>query len=434
MATNAQVLDVLVKMGLPGAININSTGRQTKEFWERLKNEYQIPERLIQAAVGVANNQQVDWHGIQASLQTEGWKPIPLLTSTSQNLGPAEAPTPVGPPGPITQATSAPTLNPPREQLPAQVPPQNITINQVNSGNTGPPPAPKTDKEIEDWVRQKYGSYAWMLDDPNFQDVRQILKESAAKGWDEQTTASQLQNTQWWKTTENRNRKWDILKKTDPATVLAQTQTSRELVSPLASQMGVTLDDTKLSVIAENAAKFEWNEFQIKAAIAAEAMYKPDFGGDIGFYETEIKNTAKSFMIPVSDEDAFSWAKRRAAGEVNQQGINDYYRTVAKGFFGGNQQMVQFLDSGGTLTDYFRPHTQVLAQLLELAPESIDFVNDQRFRPILNHADAKGLIRPMDIGEVTKHAKSLDDYWKTTNAQTEVSSYLTTLSQAFGKS
>jgi hypothetical protein len=239
-----------------------------------------------------------------------------------------------------------------------------------------------------------------------------------------------LKTSAWWKNNQESVRNWDILKKTDPAQAASKLLTMRQAMQAAGTQMGVDLDDAALDKLAEDANRFGWQELQIKGALAGHAVYKEDFGGDIGAFETTVKKTARDFLTPIDDRAAFDWAKKWAGGEIDDQNVTEFFRTQAKGLL---PTLADQIDQGLTPRQLLSSQITTAAQLLEVDPENVDLLKDQRFNPIISHAGEDGKLRVMTLAETQKHIKGLDDYWKTKNASNEVSSLVSGLTRTFGK-
>ena len=359
------------------------------------------------------------WEAVRQGFHTPGTKPGVPLGPTNLTMPPGAA---------------APGSGPAPAPAPSQVSPTGYRPAPVSTvpGAPGyqPPPAPRTDAEIDAWVRQKYGSYAWMLDDPAFAEVRNVLREGARNQWGDQELLATLKNTNYWKTTQDSSRKWDTLKKTDPAQATALIENVKSKLRMGASRMGVELSDERLNWMAEESQKMGWDDVKFQAALAAEAVYKPDFGGDIGAYETQAKALARSYLMPLADEAAFNLAKKWAGGEIDEQNVTEMFKVQAKGLI---PAFADQIEAGLIPRDLLSGQLNATAQLLEIDPETIDIVNDQRFNPIISSRDATGKPGVMTLSETQKHVKSLDDYWKTGNANKEVSSIVNGLARTFGE-
>lgn len=324
----------------------------------------------------------------------------------------------------------APPPPPPPSPRPSR-PDRVIVTNRADS--PAPSPAPKrpmTQPEVEAEIRRKYGAYAWMLDDPNFASVRKVLEDGARQGWGDQEFKASLANTDWWKNTAESVRNWDVEAKSDPTTNRQRISDNAELIRRASSTMGVALDEGTIQSMAKDMGRFNWDEPKLRAAVAAQAQYKPDYEGEIGAWETKVKGHGYNMMLPVSDEEAFSWAKKIAMGEVDSDAVMEHYRNIAKGYL---PTLADQLDAGMTARELLTAQIQTTAELLEMDPEQIDFIRDPRFNAIVNYAAPDGKLRPMTMSETMKHVKSMDEYWKTTNAARETSTMVDGLARTFGK-
>jgi hypothetical protein len=91
------------------------------------------------------------------------------------------------------------------------------------------------------------------------------------------------------------------------------------------------------------------------------------------------------------------------------------------------------LNAGETMEDMFSGHKQVIAEELELDPNTID-LSQGRWSKVLQTYDKNlGKNRPYTLGEVTKLARQDDRFWKTSKGQEMQSSLGTFLLQTFGE-
>lgn len=303
------------------------------------------------------------------------------------------------------------------------------------AATTTPPPAkPKTTAEIEEEVRRKYGSYAWMLNDPGFAEIRSILMQGAQEGWDDQTLNAKLQGTQYFQTHDSNVRSFETRTHTDGATLNSEIETNRQKIEAMAQKMGVNIEPNRLLQIATDSVKYKWTtDFQFTSALAAEAKYRPDYGGDIGSYETKAKGIARDYLMPIDDETAFNWARDLAAGKIDENTITSHFTNAAKGLLGPDYDAQ--IDAGLKPRDLLSSQINTIGNLMEISTDDVDLVNDPRWQKVLQYTDPNtGKRRPMTVSETSLAVKSTDDWWKTNNANKEVGEKASYLAKIFGKS
>lgn len=310
----------------------------------------------------------------------------------------------------------------------------NVTVVHQAPAAPGPPvdPNPKTDAEADTFIRQKYGSYAWMLDDPAFNEVRDVMRDAAKKGWDEQAFIASAKNTTWFKTHDSNAREWEVTKRSDPPTAAATLKKNKEEVLRLASALGVDLSPADADRIAEEGAAQDWSIGQPNWgwAVASAAEYKADFGGEIGAFETNIKANARDYLMPISDEDAWNMAQKKAKGEITDDGIIQHFKEQATGLL---PSLKKYIEEGQTPRQLLGGHINQIAKLLEISPDQVDFLGDPRMQSVISHTDEKtGEPRIKNLTETSSYVKGLDEYWKTSNAQNESAQYMQVLKQTFG--
>ena len=145
----------------------------------------------------------------------------------------------------------------------------------------------------------------------------------------------------------------------------------------------------------------------------------------------QTKAAASDYFLNVSDEQMLSWAKQIAKGDLETNAIMPMLQQAAKNQY---SWLANTIDSGVTLKDYFKPHREEIANLLEVSPDSIDFLNDNRWRNVLRRVPTQDdpLERSMTISETSAYVRGLDDWKKTQNAKTEAASAVTALGKMMG--
>ena len=159
------------------------------------------------------------------------------------------------------------------------------------------------------------------------------------------------------------------------------------------------------------------------------AQYDLKQGGLIGEEVGKVKALSKSYFLPMSDQDAWRYAQQIQSGDLNEDAVVGNLRQMAKASY---PSLADIIDKGTTPAQAMAGQISTAANLLEVDPNTID-LTDPKYSDIINHADDKGQVRPMTVYETSKFVKSKDEYWKTNNAQNEVSSMMESVGQIFGK-
>jgi hypothetical protein len=127
--------------------------------------------------------------------------------------------------------------------------------------------------------------------------------------------------------------------------------------------------------LANNAVSNGWSVEILRDMVADHiTMDTANAPGLVHNLFAQTKSTASDYFLNVSDEQMLAWAKQVAKGDMEANAIPPMLQDAAKKQYGW---LANTIDSGVTLKDYFKPHREEIANLLEVSPDSIDFLNDK---------------------------------------------------------
>lgn len=283
---------------------------------------------------------------------------------------------------------------------------------------------------VDQKVRQQYPQMAWAFDNP---ELGPLLRQAVTEKWDPARLQGALQNTNWWKTTDEAQRTWQRLTAEDPASAYQEYLKAANTVQTTAARLGVTLTGDALKSIGTSLATEAWDAGRVTQEILKQATgYDPNGKGDINGMVDQVKSQATNFLMPMSDDAAFGWAKNVLGGTSSQDGLTAYLRQQSVNRFSGDQTIVDALKNGATTKDIFDPYVQQTAQLLEMSPASINLM-DPKWMTMIDGNRDDGTRRPMSLSEAAQHVRGLDE-WKTTQqAGQEQSALGEELLKTFGK-
>jgi hypothetical protein len=117
-------------------------------------------------------------------------------------------------------------------------------------------PAKVNPKDVDAEVRRMFGDVAAFLSDP---ELGPILRKAATEGWDTSRLFGALQQTKFWKTKGDDERKWTILNTLDNATARRQVEQQAQGIWDLTRQAGIELTGLQVHDLSVNALKFGWS-------------------------------------------------------------------------------------------------------------------------------------------------------------------------------
>lgn len=267
-----------------------------------------------------------------------------------------------------------------------------------------------------DEAKRLYGYLGWFVDHG---EVGPIILQAAEQGWDISRLLGALSKTSWWKKTSETARKWDSLRTMDPATAERRVDETALSIAMQASKFGLKFSTKRLSDLAVKALRFGWNPQEIQLAIAAEMRYNPKaaYGGGVGQMMNQVKAAAANYLVPITKKQAWEWARRMVSGVGTMEAVEAQMNKLAKTRF---PHLAKLIDQGIVPAQYFAPHQQAIASLLEISPESVNLM-DTRWNPVMAfRSDAKSPLRTMTLTEASRFARMQPEWKKTNNAYQSV--------------
>ena len=286
--------------------------------------------------------------------------------------------------------------------------------------------------QIEAYIRAHYGYESWMLDIPELKDL--LVRSVQEKFFDNAARfAGELGKTQWWQA--NGQTVYEFLNQegADPATTQRRIAAAQATIQQAASQAGITLSTERAQQIARDQLMYGWTPDQVNTVLTNEFHYQPDttYTGDIAYTAQRIKADARSYMLPLTDQQAFDFAQKIYGKTMDEQGVLAMFAQQASARF---PALAASIAAGIRPETYFSSYQTHIAQLLDVPVQSIDLMNDPRFQPVIDMADAKGNRRPMTLSEVDTFTRHLPAYDQTQGAKTQAYNLVDALGRLFGKS
>lgn len=308
-----------------------------------------------------------------------------------------------------------------------------------------------------DTVNRKYPRLAPFLDIPQ---VGRLILLLASNKIEPDEFERRLKNTAYWKKTSEAQRRWRILKYQDPATAERRVDARLATVRDLASNLGVTLPDkVKLRALAARTLARDMTEEEMTdmllsfTSYADEGRGAPGPGsqnvprGALGATVLQIRDLARQYMIAPSARQQFNDAKRILSGAATVESLAASYAQRALQRYGSNATLRDHLAQGGTLAEFFDPYREMIAEELELPPDSVDLMQP-RWEAMLNTVTGaaddpansfgyKGTqqgsaFRPMTLSEARAWVRKRPEWGNSRGAKQKVAALGEVLGQRFG--
>lgn len=482
--TNAQIYDMLWALGYREDIlgtrgSMDLTGAQNSTFKDRLKrtgitdddfdrakqmaridtttvsgvaeflrtmglNDEAVDDMFKRAGVDIKNT-RVDWNHKLDDVYRVAGETFGGDVGNALFFGPTNEPPKAAPP---TSAASAPQPTPtpaPAPAAPAAAPTgptatpsgtlgaRTTTAAQQTPGIKALPTLPPnaSEDEVVKYIRKWYGYSAWTLDVP---ELRQFMigltREFAGSDVDEARIEGALSATDWWKTHEGDQRKAIEERMSDPASYNAGVEGRFRTLASLAGQVGVQVSEGRLRNIARDAYDFNWDQAEMRAALANEFDYNPDTGAqDQSRIVGDLRQLASDYLVPLGEQTIDQWGRQIVAGTATNEDFTEYAKNMAKSMFG---HYAADIDAGRTVKQIADPFVQMAARDLELTPDQIN-LEDAKWRRALEVDPDTG--QPMQLSKWQRMIRTDSSYgWDyTQNARAEASDFARKIAESFGR-
>lgn len=280
---------------------------------------------------------------------------------------------------------------------------------------------------LNDLVRIQFGSLGWAVD---HHELGPLLRKAANQQWPEQRLTAELQQTAWWAQTSESQRQWQALERGDPASAARQIEQAAAQINNTAHRLGIQITEDRVLSLARQALKFNWEEEELQAALASEMERGQIDSGQITAFQDQARAMAKQeFFLPMSEQQAFTWAQRMVHGAADENAIRSSLVQHAASRFPEFSERIQ---AGETPREIFDPYIESAAQLLEIDPGQVDPTDDPRFSAMTEHIDSDGNRRAMTLSEWQRYVRHLPDYQNTDRAMNEASNLSLAMANAFG--
>lgn len=232
-------------------------------------------------------------------------------------------------------------------------------------------------------IKTDYPSLLPYLQDP---EIAEIILEGAANNDTPTAFQAAIQGSKWYTSKAPSERQWIVTKLVDPGRASQlEAQTSVQ-IRQLASTYGIPLTSAQVDYFTTGALDGGWDANEIQRQVVNYGSTRQLRPGQITATQDQLRATASSYAIPVSDQALKSWATQINDGNQTTQGFQSYAAQQAKLAFPGLEKQI---DSGLTVKQIGDPYAQIAAQQLGIDPNTIDF-SDPKWHAALQGQDANG--------------------------------------------
>lgn len=289
-------------------------------------------------------------------------------------------------------------------------------------------------KEI---IQEEFGSM-WDVYN-NSADVRKVIDQSVAEGWYNDATklTARLQNTNWYRSTENSARQFAIRQSTDPATLQDEIAQKTQEIRDASRASGVVLSDVTINKLATDAVKFGWTSVETSNAVGSEAVAVARAGGPQSMAElsrstigSTLRQFADNYAVKPSDAFIEDWTAKVLTGQADQKQYEDLIREQSRTLY---RSLAPQIDKGLDVKTAVAAYTSQARNILGIDESQIDWTSD-KWNRALNYQDPKtGEYRQMDTWEWNRYLRQQPEWQETDDAKQLYRQTAFTLAQAFGR-
>jgi hypothetical protein len=284
----------------------------------------------------------------------------------------------------------------------------------------------------QDAAKELYGGYYAIVQ--SVPELQGLLQRAYTERWSRDRFEYELRQTNWYRTNSESARQFDIASQVDPATAQQQIRDRVAEMRALGmNEFGIDLSESVLSGLARSSIRLGWNQQLIAQAVGLEVTRAPGGLSQLaaGFLGQSLRTTAKEFGIPLAESTQQSWLVDIATGKQTRQTFQSYVLSTAKRLY---PTISSQLDSGQTFQQIVDPYRNFAAQILELNPQVIDFI-DPKWTKAINFSDPKGQRRTMDFDEWGDYLRQDRQFGYEYTSQAEQRAYevVNDLANLFGK-
>jgi hypothetical protein len=302
-----------------------------------------------------------------------------------------------------------------------------------------PPPSLASVPQLNEYIQQYYPQYAWLLSQPG---VAQVIDQAIAQGYGANTAymQGQIENSSWWKTTSNAMRQYEQTLATTPGELNflnggSQAQQMLAQIQAAAATQGVQLTAQQAQEISSQALQFGWTAQQINNAIGSDVRFGGQNQTNAATVVQQLQAIAGNYYQSPTSAALQQWAQGVASGTQTVQEFQARMAQDAAVKWAGYAPQIMQGQNMVQLTDSLRSN---VAQTLEVAPASINFVTNPAYSKMLDYVapgDKTGVHRVMTQSEADQYVKSTPTfgYQNTQGARDNVAQLAQSITQSFGK-
>lgn len=276
-------------------------------------------------------------------------------------------------------------------------------------------------------LADEYGfAYAFLKSDGS---LWRLFKSAVKSNWSAEKFAAKLRNTSWYQKNAESVRQYQLLSKTDPATLRQRKLALMAQIQDAGAQLGAKISSGQLSKIVDNALKYNWNEAQVRNILADHVKaINGIYMGDTGDAIDNIRKTAWSNGLRISEHTIQNYAQNIAKGNWDAEYVQNMLRRQAMATY---PAYADELKAGMDMYDVASAYRETMAKTLEMNPADIDMF-DSTIRQAFMTKDAQGKPSSKTLWQFEEDLKRDKRWLGTQNAQDSIMATARSVLKDFG--
>lgn len=284
---------------------------------------------------------------------------------------------------------------------------------------------------LRERVAERYPDLLPLLKQP---EVGRLLTLAVQKNWSPGVFQSKFRATRWFRTQSESQRRWWVTASMDPGEARQQINAYKVALAQAAAAYGVQVPNSILGSMARGGLSKGFDP------TGPEMMYRLSILARRGGYATTgarrtaaraMQQTARrDYFYTMNSKNAAHWGDQIARGLKTEDDVRQIVAGRAAQLY---PQFATGLKQGQTMYDLTDGARGIIAEQLELDPDTIDFTQG-RWSEVLSYRDTKTKQRrPMTASEVQRLARSDKRFWATAQGRQQDAALTQSLLQKFGE-
>ena len=285
-------------------------------------------------------------------------------------------------------------------------------------------------------IKNNYPMYVHLLKYP---EISKLLRDAVDpdKGFSPQEFQARLYSTNYFRTRSAKRREWEALWATDPAEARRRANVYKGTIRSELNKLGFKYNENQVRYIAAYGLQngedlsdpnVRFRLFNFMRRQSPKAFTNGAINGGI----RDVKTRARGdYYVNLTAREAVNWGTALALGQRDQSSLEQFLSAKAMSLY---PHLRRSLQAGKTMSDLFDGHKQVIAEELEVDPDTINFANRSKWSQVLDFYDKNEKShRAYTLSETRTLARQDPRFWNTANGKQMGSSMANTILAKFGK-